>query len=774
MRLQDYLVETEQVSARDVADAERRAIIYGGSIDTALLELEVIDPEALDAALAGARGLLASPPELLAQQAQNRPWELLPSAWISAHEAVPLAMIEDRLWVALHPEVTDEAIVSVQQQLPGAALTVTAECWIRVIAEQQGRTTPPPRYSALAADYIQALRRARGHLAEDSLTREVAEIHQTFSDVSGGFLIVDDDGLEDSLHDAPLLQGESPSRGERPQDEESARSGDFDVDIDIDDLGGAGVSDSSAELVPDEPPDEAPDEPPDEPQRAPDEAAPGATGSAPSASGVAEERAESPGAESRSPEDPAEGAPVQAAQVAQAAPSGDDPGHEPGPEASATTSAPTESPTPAEKPFVPVIPGLRRAAVEPETSDAPDPEHALGESPPFIPALVQESAEEPPPTPVLPSLRGGPDGGSAVIPQLQRPATTIPSLTRAGEPPGQVPEDRSSPAAPSSAFIPSLQRSPTAPKRPKAEPEPDAPAPRTRREPSSGYVPATLVHRQAQSTTIDALLSSAIAAGGRREDHTERLRELGEAALVRIAQLFPGPLDLPRGDLKSLPTASAHGPLLRLCIALGAEVTPYILARLGDPDANVRFYVALVFQELRAPDAVGPLARLAFDDDRDVRTIAMRVLETYHGEPSYARAVQGLRGELQNPDPMRRQRAIRAMGTLRDVESLGALIPALDDDLEIAAAALTALCSISGQHLGMTSARWTAWLEANGSRTRIDWMIDSLEHRDPAVRRWAAEELHRVTGQRLDFDPSAEEPIRAAGVERWRAWALQR
>ena len=220
-------------------------------------------------------------------------------------------------------------------------------------------------------------------------------------------------------------------------------------------------------------------------------------------------------------------------------------------------------------------------------------------------------------------------------------------------------------------------------------------------------------------------------------------------------------------------TASAHGPLPRLCIALGSEIAPYILARLDDPDANVRFYVALVFQELRAANAVGPLARLAFDDDRDVRTIAMRVLETYHGDSSYARAVQVLRRELQSPDTKRRQRAIRAMGTLRDIDSLARLVSALDDDLEIAAAALTALCSISGQHLGMASARWTAWLEENRDRSRIDWMIDSLEHSDPAVRRWAAEELHRVTGNRLDFDPNADEPGRAEAIERWRAWAQE-
>ncbi len=768
MRLQDYLVETEQVTARDVADAERRSIIYGGSIDTALLELEVIPPEALDAALAGARGLLASPPELLTQPAQRRPWDMLPSAWIQEHEAVPLAMIEDRLWVALHPEVTDEAIISVQQQLPGAALTVTAECWIRLIADQQDRATTPPRYSALAADYLQAIRRARGHLAEDSLTGEVAAPHETFSDVSGGFAIVDDDALEDSLHSAPLLRDdEKDDRARRPATTEA----NDDFDIVVVDAGDPTEGTVAATAHPPVTPAEL------------------ANAEVPAAELA---NAEVPAAELANAEVPAAdlaNAEVPAAELANAEVDMSSRATESAP----TSESPVESPPAAQpRPFIPVIPGLRRASVEPEESDAPDPEHALGENPPFIPALVQEPAPAPAPAAVLPSLRRSPSHDAAVIPQLQRPTRTtpqIPSLTRTAEPVAassdpaeasgatvKAPPRPSAPAGSTeTAFIPTLQRSPKAElPSPDHAADPDAPAPRARRERSSGYVPSTLVHRQAQSTTIDTLISSAIAAGGRREDHTSRLRDLGEAALIRIAQLFPGPLDLPRGDLKSLPTASAHGPLLRLCIALGSEVSPFILARLDDPDANVRFYVALLFQELRAADAVVPLSRLAFDDDRDVRTIAMRVLETYHGESSYPRAVQALRRELQSPDPTRRLRAIRAMGTIRDIDSLGELIAALDDELETAAAALTALCSISGQHLGMASARWTAWLAANRDRSRIDWMIDSLEHRDPAVRRWAAVELHRVTGNRLAFDPHGDEADRSAAIERWRAWAADR
>ncbi|MEZ4385780.1 MAG: hypothetical protein R3A79_30955 [Nannocystaceae bacterium] len=431
-----------------------------------------------------------------------------------------------------------------------------------------------------------------------------------------------------------------------------------------------------------------------------------------------------------------------------------------------------------------MIPGLRRSApVDPEPSDSGS--WALGENAPFIPSLVQPEPEtEPTEEPKIPSLRRSNVIG--VIPDLKRPLATIPSLTQRApaaelDPAASEPAEATPNAAPAPVTIPAPVGSPApqianlrrsqAPT-PEPEAEPDTPKPRGERERSSGYVPSTLVHRQAQaSTAIDALVSSAIAAGGRRDTHTARLRELGESAYVRIAQLFPGPLDLPRGDLKSLPSASAHGPLLRLCIALGPAIGPFILARLDDPDPNVRFYGALLFQELRASDAVPPLAHLAFDSDRDVRTIAMRVLETYHDDPRYRRAVQELRGEISSTVAKRRQQAMQAMGTLRDVAALAKLIDVLDeDDLEIGAAALTALCTITGQHLGMTSQPWRDWLAANRERARIDWMIDSLEHRDPAVRRWAYEELVRITEARVAYNPRGDEADRAAGVARWRAW----
>ncbi|MCA9638802.1 MAG: hypothetical protein KC420_22395 [Myxococcales bacterium] len=92
-QLKDYLEATGMLDERDLVDAENRALIYGGSLDTSLLELEALDPVRLDAALAAARGLLSSPPELLLQAPNRRPWEMLPEIWIEEREAVPLAFI---------------------------------------------------------------------------------------------------------------------------------------------------------------------------------------------------------------------------------------------------------------------------------------------------------------------------------------------------------------------------------------------------------------------------------------------------------------------------------------------------------------------------------------------------------------------------------------------------------------------------------------------------------------------------------------------------------
>jgi HEAT repeat protein len=255
-------------------------------------------------------------------------------------------------------------------------------------------------------------------------------------------------------------------------------------------------------------------------------------------------------------------------------------------------------------------------------------------------------------------------------------------------------------------------------------------------------------------------------------DAIARLRAAGPEALTRIAARFPGPID-PRaqGDARSFPPPSAHGPLLRACIELGGAITPHILDLVDHPRPQIRFYAAFLFQELRDPRSLRPLAAHAFDPDPDVRLIATRVLESYSRAPGFVEATEVVRAALRARDRERVLLATEAAGTLRDTHAVPILIDLLSlRDKQVRETALESLCSITAKHHGYRPAKWKAWYAENGQQSRLEWVIDALHHRDAAVRRWASDELVRITGHRIPAPPEGEKGGARYVLAQWQAW----
>ena len=91
-------------------------------------------------------------------------------------------------------------------------------------------------------------------------------------------------------------------------------------------------------------------------------------------------------------------------------------------------------------------------------------------------------------------------------------------------------------------------------------------------------------------------------------------------------------------------------------------------------------------------------------------------------------------------------------------------------DRFIQEASLESLCSITGQQHGLKPHRWRAWYDDQGKRHRVEWIIDSLRHRDLPVRRWAADELVRITGHRVPFSPMGDKRAREVAAKAWMDW----
>jgi HEAT repeat protein len=248
-----------------------------------------------------------------------------------------------------------------------------------------------------------------------------------------------------------------------------------------------------------------------------------------------------------------------------------------------------------------------------------------------------------------------------------------------------------------------------------------------------------------------------------------RLRALDAGGLARLAARFPGPIDL--ANATNFPPPSAHGPLLRACVELGPAITPHILELFASQRPQIRFYAAFLFQELRDPRCLRALGELTLDSDPDVRLIATRVLETYHRAPEFAPAAARVRAELDSRDRERQLLATEAVSTLRDTLAVPRLIDLLAvRDKHLREAALEALCSITAKHHGYRAARWRQWYAEHGSEPRILWVMDGLRHRDAAVRRWAADELVRLTGQRIPFPADADRRTRELALRAWQDW----
>jgi hypothetical protein len=135
------LVRSGALSAERLSQAQRRRAIYGGSLDTALLELGTLDEALLCAYLAEATGLPAAPPARVAAPDPDAA-SLLPLEESRRLRAVPLGRTEGRLELAVHPEAERAA-------LPEDRLYVVPEVRYRELEALVYGERPGGRFCAL-------------------------------------------------------------------------------------------------------------------------------------------------------------------------------------------------------------------------------------------------------------------------------------------------------------------------------------------------------------------------------------------------------------------------------------------------------------------------------------------------------------------------------------------------------------------------------------------------------------------------------------------------
>lgn len=240
--------------------------------------------------------------------------------------------------------------------------------------------------------------------------------------------------------------------------------------------------------------------------------------------------------------------------------------------------------------------------------------------------------------------------------------------------------------------------------------------------------------------------------------------------VAALAAHFPGELRIERYELegRAIPAAE-HGPLLELTVAMGAAAADLLIAKMRDIDRDTRYYAALCAAESRPRAAVDGLVERLFDSDYGVRSIAIDALRGYP-QDVLELGLQPVREALRSTQPARMQAAANALAKIGDAAAVPVLIDVLDQGTDAAEHARRALIKLTKQDCGTSAPPWRAWWNEHQGRHRMEWLIEALGQKDENLASEAVEELRQATGEYFGFHHDLPPRERAQAQQRWVDW----
>jgi hypothetical protein len=353
----------------------------------------------------------------------------------------------------------------------------------------------------------------------------------------------------------------------------------------------------------------------------------------------------------------------------------------------------------------------------------------------------------------------------------------------ASSPVARAASDR--PAFPSPSFAPSSAPPPPAANIASVRPVGGPPIPRE--EPSSGVavpphwpapahalveepLPTIIIDTQSE---LEAIVDRVIRGEGDEPAEWELLRQ-GVRAMSALMTRFPGPVTFERARLASLahpPRASECGPVLRLVARERKVALPFVLGRLADQDAETRGWATYLLTELPYVEALPPLLERLRDDDASTRVSAARAIAAVARASSGRVVAASLRTLARSPDSREREAAMRALSEVREPWAVPDLVAGLrDDDDDVVARAHAGLVLVTRQDFRRDWRAWSKWWDQNGTRHRLEWLIDALTHDLSELRRAAGEELRSLSHQYFGYASDLPARDRERAQQRYRDW----
>jgi len=242
------------------------------------------------------------------------------------------------------------------------------------------------------------------------------------------------------------------------------------------------------------------------------------------------------------------------------------------------------------------------------------------------------------------------------------------------------------------------------------------------------------------------------------------------AVVPAIAARFPGKLRIDRYQVSGRPLRAAqYGALLELAVRMGPPITDVLIEKMGDASRDLRFYATVCAAELRPRSAVYALVERLFDSDYGVRACAIEALAGYplrDLDSALARA----RHALHSDDPERVLAAATAVAELGDVQAIPDLLDAVSREGRRAEHARRALSALTKTDHGTSERKWRRWWDEHKRRHRIEWLIEALVHKEAALRQAASEDLRKLTGESFGYHHDLPRRDREQAQQRWRMW----
>lgn len=254
------------------------------------------------------------------------------------------------------------------------------------------------------------------------------------------------------------------------------------------------------------------------------------------------------------------------------------------------------------------------------------------------------------------------------------------------------------------------------------------------------------------------------------EDAMADAVERSQETLGALMRRFPGKLRVERFAVQGRPLrASQYGGLLELVVRLGSAASELLIETMSSPQRDVRFYATVCTAELRPRNAVFALVERLFDQDYGVRATAIEALAGYPIQ-DLSHALARARRAVHSTDAEVVAAAAAALVALGDVDAVTDLIGALERNDRGSEHVRRALVALTAQDFGSSERKWRKWWETSRSRHRIEWLIEGLGHKEDAIRESAINDLRRLTGEYFGYHHDLPRKEREAAAVRWAGW----